>query len=228
MHPTLGRFAWRDYKYFSTPQHFPVGRLCSPRPSAVHANRWTAGNLQDEQKEKVRIMAPRFTTFMYQVYPTDNGADALVCFPFAQSESIFLFRDKLTEALLKIGNIQVHRAQGYPLPPDSTFRFYSENHAISVEKFLQKKRQSFFSRLMNSAEWVSFQKEERLVGKMIDTEIETSHDFPCVIIHSHIHSEKTISELIQKIAKDLKMDMPRNTQLGLIEEVVTSNWSFNF
>jgi hypothetical protein len=101
---------------------------------------------------------------MYQVYPKDNGVDAIVCFPFAQSDAIFPFRDKLTEALLKISGIKVNKAQGYPLPPDSTFRFYSENHAKSVEESLQRKYPSFFSRLMRTAEWVSFQEEEKLVG----------------------------------------------------------------
>ena len=136
-------------------------------------------------------MAPRFTNLMYQVYPSDHGADALVCFPFAQSEFISPFRDKLTEALLRDGDIKVNRVQGYPLPPDSTFRFYSEKHAKLVEEFFQKKRPSFLSRLMNSAKWASFQKEKRAVGKMIDVEIETSHDFPCVIVHSRIHSEES-------------------------------------
>ena len=168
-------------------------------------------------------MAPRFTTLMYQVYPSDNGANALVCFPFTQSESIFLFRVKLTKALLRIEQIQVHKTQGYPLPPDSIFRFYSENRAKSVEEFLQKKYPSFFSRLLNTTEWVSFQKEEKLIVEMIDAEIETSHDFTCIVVHSRIHSEESMSELLQEVAKDLKIALPRNNNLGTIRNVVTSN-----
>ena len=171
-------------------------------------------------------MAPRFTTLMYQVYPSDNGANALVCFPFAQSESIFPFRDKLTEALLKIGKIQVHKTQGYPLPPDSTFLFYSANHAKSVEKFLQRERPSFFSRLMNTSEWVSFQNEEKMIGAMINAKIETSHDYTCIVFHSSIHSEVSMSELLQEAAKDLNMTLPRNNHLGTIRNVVTSNQRF--
>jgi hypothetical protein len=126
---------------------------------------------------------------MYQLYSAEHGADALVCFPFTQSEFIFPFRDKLTEALLKIGNLQVKRSEGYPLPPDSIFQFYAENEAVSV--------------------------------------IETSHDFPCVVIHSRLHSEVTLSKLIQEIAKDLGIEIVRNPQLGPIAEVVTSNRSYN-
>jgi hypothetical protein len=163
---------------------------------------------------------------MYQVYPSDNGTDALVCFPVAQSESIFLFRDQLAEALLKISGIKVNRAQGYPLPPDSIFRFYSERHAKSVEEFLQKKRPGFFSRLLNTAEWATFQKEENSVGEMVDTEIETSHDFPCIVVHSRVHSEKSMSELLEEVAKELKMTLPRNHRLGTIRETVTSNQRF--
>jgi len=46
-------------------------------------------------------MAPRFENLMYQVYPSGKGADAIVCFPFAKFEAIFLFRDRLTETILK-------------------------------------------------------------------------------------------------------------------------------
>jgi hypothetical protein len=168
-------------------------------------------------------VAPRFTTLMYQVYPSDPGVDALVCFPIAQCESIFPFRDKLTDAILKAGGIRVYKLQGSPLPPDSIFRFYSESHAKSVEKFLPKKHPSFFSRLMNTAEWSSFQKEEKSVAEMIDVEIETSHDFPCIVVHSRIHSNESMSITIEQVAKDLGLDILRNKALGPIKDVVTSN-----
>jgi hypothetical protein len=168
-------------------------------------------------------VAPRFTTLMYQVYPSDPGVDALVCFPTAQSESIFPFRDKLTDAILKVGGIQVYKVQGSPLPPDSLFRFYSESHTEAVEEFLPKKHPSFFSRLMNSAEWSSFQKEEKSVGEMIDIEVETSHDFPCIVVHSRIHSNESMSITIEQVAKDLRLGILKNKALGPIKDVVTSN-----
>jgi hypothetical protein len=168
-------------------------------------------------------VAPRFTTLMYQVYSSNPGVDALVCFPTAQSESIFPFRDKLTDAILKVGGIQVYKVQGSPLPPDSISRFYSENRATSVEEFLAKKHPSFFSRLMNSTEWSSFQKEEKSVGEMIDVDVETSHDFPCILVHSRIHSNEFMSMLIEQVAKDLRLDIMRNKALGPIKDVVTSN-----
>lgn len=164
---------------------------------------------------------------MYQVYPSKKGVDVLVCFPVAQFGSIFLFRDKLTEALLKVGNIQVHKVQGHPLPPDSHFLFFSENHAAPVKEFLQKKYPGFVSRLLNTAEWVSFQDKKRLAGKMIDIEIATSHDFPCIVVTSHIHTEKTISDLIQETAEGLGINLARNMRLGFIKDVVTSNESFS-
>ncbi|MBI5353433.1 MAG: hypothetical protein HZB50_12405 [Chloroflexi bacterium] len=163
---------------------------------------------------------------MYQVYPYDNGVDVLVCFPFAQLELSFPFRDKLTKSILQIGNMEVHRTEGYPLPLDSTFRFYSKKHAIPVEKFLRMNPPGLFSRLINSPEWVSFQDEERLVSKMIDIEIETSHDFPGIVVNSRIHSEITISDVIQETAKGLEINLPRNKRLGFIKDVVTSNGSF--
>ena len=171
-------------------------------------------------------MAPRFTALMYQVYSSDNGTDALVCFPLAQSESILPFRDKLADALLTISGIKVNKAQGYPLPPDSTFRFYAEDHGKRIEEFLQKKYPSFFSRLLNTNEWTSFQNEQRLFSEMIDVEIENSHDFPCIVVHSRIHSEESMSELLQEAAEELEMTLPRNNELGTIENIVTSNQKF--
>jgi len=163
---------------------------------------------------------------MYQIYPSDSGVDILVCFPLAQYELIFPFRDKLAEALLMIDAMRVNRVQGYPLPPDSILRFFSDNHAKDVETFFQKRRPGFFSRLVNSAAWLSFQKEENLVNQMIDAEIETSHDFPCIVVHSRIHSEESMSMLIEKVATEMKLDMSRNKQLGPIRNVVTSNEKF--
>lgn len=171
-------------------------------------------------------MAPRFTTLMYQIYPKDNGVDAIVCFPFAQLGAIFPFRDKLAVALLKIAGIRVNKAQGYPLAADSTFRFYSENHSRSVEEFLQRKEPGLFSRIMRNAEWASFQKEKRSVGEMINIEIETSHDFPCIVICSCIHSEESMSALLQEVANDLRMSLSRNVHLGSIRDIVMSNQSF--
>jgi hypothetical protein len=171
-------------------------------------------------------VAPRFTTLMYQIYSSDHGTDAIICFPSSQLEAIFPFRDKLAEELLKIDSIRVNQTQGSPLPPDSAFRFYREAHALSVEEFLQKRYPSFLSRIMNNAEWVSFQKEEKLVSEMIDVEIETSHDFPCVVVHSRIHSEESMSALLQTVARDLKMTLPRNIDLGPIRNIVISNERF--
>jgi hypothetical protein len=61
---------------------------------------------------------------------------------------------------------------------------------------------------------------------MIDAEIETSHDFPCVVVHSRINSEESMSALLQAVARELKMNLPRNIDLGPIRNVVTSNERF--
>ena len=172
-------------------------------------------------------MAPRFEALMYQVYPDERGIVALVCFPLADHESIFPFRDRLTRVILGVTDLCVHKDLGDPLPPDSLFRLYSRNHEVHVKEFLRKRYPGLFARLLRTAEWRSYRKEEEEFVELIDIEIETSHDFPCIVARSRVHSENDISELIEAVAKGLGMDMPRNRKLPAIQDVVTSNRSFS-
>ena len=163
---------------------------------------------------------------MYQVYLSERGIDALVCFPFADHESIFPFRDSLTRVILEATDLCVHKGHGYPLPPDSLFRLYSRNHDVHVKEFLRTRYPGFFARLLRTTEWRSYRKAEEEFAGLIDIEIETSHDFPCIVASSRLHSENDISELIEAVAKGLGMDMPRSTKLPPIKDVVTSNRRF--
>jgi hypothetical protein len=171
-------------------------------------------------------MAPRFETWMYQVHISGNDSEALICFPSNQDELIFPFRDKLADGIINTHEMRVHKEHGYILPPDSLFRFYRREHQIYVEQFLQRKRPGFFYRLIHTADWLSYRKEKKKYHDAIDVEIETSHDFPCIVMRSRIHAEEALCGLIEEVAEALGMQIPRNKELGSIKEVVTSNRHF--
>ena len=62
---------------------------------------------------------------------------------------------------------------------------------------------------------------------MVQTQVITSHDHPCIEIYSSIHSEDSLSGLIETIAKELNVDMFKNSKLPSMNDIVMSNRTFD-
>jgi len=173
-------------------------------------------------------MAPRFKQNMYQTYTKDIGADAIICFLSSNDKFIFSFRDKLIEKISKATNFYLLKNEGEPTRADSWFLFFnSEDDIIFRDEFYSKYSIGFWDYIFKTKKYKEFIKEEKKIEQLVQAQIITSHDHTCVEIHSSIHSEDSLSELIKAIARELNIDMPKNNDLPSMRDIICSNSTFD-
>jgi hypothetical protein len=170
-------------------------------------------------------MAPRFKQDMYQTYTKDIGADALLCFPFSNDKFIFPFRDKLTEKISNATNLYLLKNEGEHTRQDSWFLFFnSEDDIIFRDEFYSKYSIGFWDYIFKTKKYKEFKKEEE---KLVQIDIITNHDYPCIEVYSSIHSEDSLSGLIETIARELNIDMPKNSKLPSMTDIIYTNRTFD-
>ena len=171
-------------------------------------------------------MAPRFENLMYQVYTTESRSEAVVGFPTDQIPSIFPFRDRLAKLILREPDLGMHKIEGIPLALDSLCRFFPKQEEPVVKKLDAMKYPGIFACLFKTNRWFAYKSQEKEVERVTRVEMETSHDFPCLIIYSSIHSEEALSDLVQNVSREMGLSISRNKKLGPIDDIVTSNRRF--
>jgi hypothetical protein len=180
-------------------------------------------------------MAPRFKQNMYQTYAKDKGADALICFPFSNdamgwshSRLIFPFRDNLTAKISKATNLYLLKYEGEPTNADSRFLFFnSKDEIILRDEFYSIHSTVLWDWIFKTKKYKEFIKEEKKIEHLIQIQMITSHDHPCIEVHSSIHSEDSLSTLIDTTARELNIDMPKNSKLPSKTDIICSNRTFN-
>ena len=180
-------------------------------------------------------MAPRFKQNMYQTYTKDIGADALICFPFsndsqgwAHSKLIFPFRDKLKERISKAANLYFLKYEGEPTNADSRLLFFnSKDDIIRRDEFYSKYSIGFWTYIFKTKKYKEFKREEQKIEQLVQTQIITSHDHPCIEVYSSIYSEDSLSGLIETIASELNIDMFKNIKLPSMIDIICSNRKFD-
>ena len=172
-------------------------------------------------------MAPRFKQNMYQTYTKDIGADAIICFPLSNDKFIFPFRDKLTEKISNSTNLYLNQNEGEPTKVDSWFRFFDPEDEVATKEFFSRKNPGFWAWILKTKKWKEYQREEQKMSQLVQIEISTSHDHPCIEVYSSIHSEEVLSGLIETIAKELNIDMPKNFKLPCMADIIMTNRTFD-
>jgi hypothetical protein len=175
-------------------------------------------------------MAPRFKKNMYQTYNKDTGSKALICFRYKPEEgykSIFLFRDRLAKNVSEKHRLVISKFESKPTPLDSWFRLFDKQNEKIIEDFFKRKQPGFISQLLKTEKWKDYKKEYEIIKKLTRFELGTSHDYTCVDVISSIHSEDDLSKLIETVATELNIGMPKNSSLGPAKEIVYSNRSFD-
>ncbi|MDD5070873.1 MAG: hypothetical protein PHV17_09110 [Candidatus Omnitrophica bacterium] len=171
-------------------------------------------------------MAPRFKQNMYQTYETDNGADAIVCFPFTEDKSVFALRDEIAKDILSNKNLYLSKSEGEPTILDSWFRFSDVKDKVMVEAFFAEEYPGFFSSLFKTKKWRDYNNQSEKVNKLVKFELSTSHDHTCIEVFSLIHSEFSLSRLIETAAKNLQIDMVKNASLPNMADIIMTNKTF--
>jgi hypothetical protein len=172
-------------------------------------------------------MAPTFKQNMYQTYKKNTGADALICFVDSNIDFIFSFRDKITEKIQTKRNLYLYKSEGIPTEIDSWFGFFARENEETAKGLLGKKHPGFVAWMFKTKKWKDYKIEEQRIKELVLLEMHTSHDHTCIEIYSSMHSEDSLSELIENIAEELNIAMVKNPKLPVMSDIIMTNKTFD-
>ena len=172
-------------------------------------------------------MAPRFGRNMYRTYKTDGGADAVVCFARQRLKSIVRFRDQLFDKIEKNDGFVADVYKGGPTPPDGYCRLFAKDHEGRVRDFKSRKTPGVIASMLNTRKARAYREEAMAIAGLASFEVSTSHDYPCIEVHSSLHREEALGQLIEDVAVELDVAIARNDDLPGLEEVVWTNRRFD-
>jgi hypothetical protein len=171
-------------------------------------------------------MAPRFKRNMYRTYGKDKGADALVCFVKWDGKLILKFRDQLFSQIQRTSEFFLDKSEGKPTPIDSCFQLFEKHNENRAKEFHKKKPPGIWARILNARKAREYFAEAKAIFELASFSISTSHDHPCIEIHSTLHSEEELSRLIDKTATELKIEMAENCKLPPMRHILYTNRTF--
>jgi hypothetical protein len=117
--------------------------------------------------------------------------------------------------------------EGEPTEVDSWFLFFnSEDDIIFRDEFYSKYSIGLWDYIFKTKKFKEFKKEEQKIEELVQAQIITSHDHTCIEVYSSINSENYISRLIEAIARELNIDMPKNNDLPSMIDIICSNRTF--
>jgi len=172
-------------------------------------------------------MAPKFKQNMYKTYKKDTGADVLVCFAESNVDLIYPFRDKVAEKIQARFNLYLHKSEGAPTEIDSWFRFFARESEEKAKGLLGIKNPGFIAWMFKTKKWRDYKIEEKRINELVRLDISTSHDHTCIEIYSSMHSEESLSELIESIAEEVNIDMVKNPKLPIMSDIIMTNKTFD-
>jgi hypothetical protein len=164
---------------------------------------------------------------MYQTYKNDTGADALICFTRSNINFVYPFRDKVAERIQAGFNLYLHKSEGEPTKIDSSFSFFSRESEETAKSFLDKQYPGVIACIFRTKKWKDYRTQERRIDELVLLDMYTSHDHPCIEIYSSMHTESSLSELIESISEELNIDMVKNPRLPIMSDIIMTNKTFN-
>lgn len=174
-------------------------------------------------------MAPKFKKNMFYCSAKDNAVTGLIGFDGKMDflKAVFQFRDKFVQKAASRGeDFFIHKEEGTPTRIDSSTLFFDKQQKTEAEKFFKSKMPNFFHFIFNTQTRKKWSKEWALWCKSAKISLETSHDFPCLVITTSIYSQTELSDMIKSIANELSIEMYENKELE-DTRLVMSNHTFD-
>lgn len=171
-------------------------------------------------------MALRFKKNMFWCWKIDEITRGMVGFRSNDEKYIFDFRDRLSVNISHNKGLIIHKIEtGHPTPLDSVSRLFDKKVEEKIQPFFKKKVPdfSFFAVIFRTKNYIRWQKEWDSVKKLAKVEIETTHDFPGLIIDSTIHSSEELSLEIKEVSKESGLELYENKKLENIN--IYKNWT---
>ncbi len=174
-------------------------------------------------------MAPRFKRNLFWIWKSKENIIALIGFAYSRrNPNIILdFRDKVSNEFISDSSLVCQKTEGEPTPLDSKISFFNKSDELAVQEFFSKKRPGFIASLLKTKKYKEYCDQFRMISDLVKVDIETSHDYPCLIVSSSIHSEPDLLSRIYKVAESLSLDVAKGSELEKIEDIVMSNRNFS-
>lgn len=172
-------------------------------------------------------MAPRFKKDMFWCWKDRDKEKARGLMGFNSYQKLFKFRDKFILDFSKKESLFVIKQEGNPTSVDSVFRLFRKENKEEVQKIFNKKTPNLFSSIFKTTYYRSWEEERNSIIKLAKGELETSHDFPCLIISTTICSPEKLRVKIKEIANELSIELHENKELENIDNVIMSNHTFD-
>ena len=142
-------------------------------------------------------------------------------------KAVFQFRDKFVQRISARGeDFFIRKEEGNPTRIDSSVLFFDKQQKAEAEKFFKTKMPNFLHFIFNTQTRRQWSKEWTHWWKSAKISLETSHDFPCLIITTSIYSQVELSDMIKSVAGELSLEMYENKELEDIK-LIMSNHTFD-
>ncbi len=171
-------------------------------------------------------MAPVFKRNLIWIWLDRERVVAVIGFSPDYFEKIFIFRDELCLFFQKSGSLCVHKIEGSPTESDSHIKFFSKDDYDRYKQFLLMKRPNFWHSLFNKQRFIEYKKHQKDFDELIKCEIETSHDFPCLIVQSRVYTEKELVGWFSDLSDKLRVPTQLSKTEKNIEDIILSNATF--
>jgi hypothetical protein len=169
-------------------------------------------------------MAPRFKKNMFYCSKKDSSVIGLIGFC---DDVIFKFRDSLAQDICNSNKeFFIHKEEGNPTPVDSEFLFFEKRQRIAAENFFKKKRPGFLHVIFYTKTYRKWRDYYEALCKAAKVKLETSHDFPCLVIKTICYSPDELSTMIRSAAKGLSLEIYENKELEDVQ-ILMSNGTFD-
>lgn len=152
-------------------------------------------------------MALNFKKNMFYCWRKNEKTEGMIGFRAADAKHIFDCRDRLWAHFSKDKKLVILKDEGHPTKVDSVFRLFDEKDKKAVHNFLNKTVPNLFASIFKTKNWRIWHEEWGAVRELIKLEVETSHDFPGVLIRSTIHSPDEFSSEIKEVATELGLEL---------------------
>ncbi len=171
-------------------------------------------------------MAPRFLKNIYWSTYEENKADFLIGFTIKDERIVRDFRDGLVSHLCAGTQYFVDKQEGCPTRWDSTYRIFDTKNLNEVNLLRRKKVPGFWDSLLKNKSYKDWQEEYNKIIHLSAVELETSHDFPCLIVNNKVFNLEHMKNLLQQVGKELNIELSYNGSVENFNSIIMSNDKF--
>jgi len=161
-------------------------------------------------------MALSFKKNMFCCWEKNEITESIVGFTPVDGKYIFDFRDRLFTKICNNKELIILKRGGQPTKIDSVFMLVDKKNEEILRSFFNKKIPGSFAAIFKTKNYRSWQKEWASIMRLVRVKVETSHDFPGLMINSTIHSPEELSSKIKKVSIELGLELYENKELESI------------